>query len=65
MEQAYVDVTSRLFGESVCKSSLVLVGFWLRRGDFVRLAGKRGGVIRELLWLGNVGEGWDKVGGEV
>ena len=63
MGQAYV--TSRVFWEITYKSSLVLVSLGLCRSDFVRLAGERGGVIMELLLLGNIGEGWDKVGGEV
>ena len=64
MGQAYVDITSHVFWESACKSSLVLVVFGLRRGDFLRLAGERGGVIRGLSVLGNVGEvfGGPKVG---
>ena len=48
-------MTSCLFWESAYKSSDVLVWFGLRRVDFVRFPGERGG---ELLLLGNVGEGF-------
>ena len=44
-------MTLHVFWEIAYKSSRVLVGFGLRRGDFVRLAGERGGLVRELLVL--------------
>ena len=49
-------VTSLVFWEIVRQSRHVLVGFGLCRGDFVRLAGERGGLTRDLLLPGNVGE---------
>ena len=48
---------SHVFWKISYKSSHVLVRFGLCRGDCVRLAGERGGLTRELLLLGNEGEG--------